>query len=201
MKVVCLQIEQQMAQIQINSQRARLRIESPCRGMKVHSQPARMSVDDQLGSVALDSTSLKENTSRASVFSLQRQFAAESREKATDGIERIVQDGDYVSQQPNPGNVWGTLALRHMLEIHTQGSGYSTVPQSGVSMKGNGGHCEIQWTPYKLDIEWDQNQSPNISLEQEPFVRVQLSQKPEVEIQAVEEEIPPETGQNIDING
>lgn len=201
MKVVRLQIEQQMAQIQVSSQKARLGIESPHRKMEVNRQPAKMTVDNQLGSVALDSTSLKENTGRCSVFSLQRKYAAESVENAQNWIQKVVQDGDYVAQQPNPGNTWGTLAQEHMLEVDTSDSGRSTVPQSGISMNGNGGHCKINWSPYELGVKWENYQSPNITVEQKPSVEVQLSQKPKITFEAKEEYIPPEIGQNVDING
>lgn len=201
MKVVRLQMEHQMAQIQMQSRKAKLSIESPRRGMEVDAQPAEMSVDNQLGSVALDSTALRENTARRSVFSLQRQFAAESVQEAWQGVARIVQEGDSVAQQPNPGNVWGTLAQEQMLEVDTPTYGRSTVPQVGVSMNGSGGHCEISWTSHKLEINWEDFERPRVDLAQAPSVEIQLAQKPQLDCEIVEEYIPPETGQNIDISG
>lgn len=201
MKVVRLQIEQQMAQIQIQSQRAKLNIESPRRGMEINMSPAQMSVDHKPGSVQLDSTSLKENTARKSIFALQRQFAAESIQNARQGVERIVQEGDYVAQQPNSGNAWGTLAKNRMLEVNTPTYGRSSVPDNGISMNGDGGYCEISWTEHELEINWEDYERPHVTVDPQASVEIWLAQEPRIEIEVVEEYIPAEIGRNIDILG
>ena len=201
MKVVRLQMQHQMAQIQVESKRAKLNIESPRRQMDTDFSPARMSVDNQLGSVMLDSTSLRENTARRSIFSLQRQFAAEAVEAAWQGVAETVQTGDALAQQPNPGDVWGSLAQEKMLEVDVPTYGRSTVPQAGVSMSGDGGHCDISWTPHHLEITWDAFERPHVSLEPEPSVAVELAREAQVSCEVVEEEIPSEIGQNIDVSG
>lgn len=201
MKVVRLQIDHQLAQIQMQSQRAQLNIESPRRGMDVNMNPAKMSVDFKPGSVQLDSTSLKENTARKSVFALQRQFAAESFQNAQQGIERIVQEGDYVAQQPNPGNTWGTLATNRMLEVNTPTYSRGSVPVNGTSMNGYGGQCQISWTEHELEINWEVYESPHVTVDPQAAVEIRLAQEPQISCKTVEENIPPEIGQNIDVLG
>jgi len=201
MKVVRLQMQHQLAQIQVESKRAKLNIESPRRQMDADFSPARMSVDNQLGSVTLDSTALRENTARRSIFSLQRQFAEEAIQDAWQGVAETVQAGAAVAQQPNSGNVWGSLAQEKLLEVDVPAYGRSPVPQSGISMSGDRGHCDSSWTPHSMEITWDAFERPRVSLEPEPSVAVELAREAQVRCEVVEEEIPPEIGQNIDVSG
>lgn len=201
MKVVRLQMQQQMARIQVQSQRAQLNIESPRRQLEINTKPAQMSVDFQMGSVDLDSTSLKENTGRKNIFSLQQQFAQESFEKARQGVERIAQEGNYVARQPHSGNAWGSLAKNRMLEVQTPDTGRSSVPAAGISMKGDGGHCDINWETHEIEMNWEDYERPHVTIDPEASVEIRIGQESQIECEAVEEYIPPETGQNIDVVG
>ena len=203
MKVQRLVIEQQRAQIDITNQRGQLQVESNYhREMQVDWQPAKLKTDTELGKVMLDSTNLRENTGLRDVFSLQRHSADIAQQKAQQAIEQIVQDGDFTAQQPNSGNLIGQLALDEMLtDTEPATYGRSIVPEPAVKMTGVAGGCEIEWVPQQFEINWDQMQGPNITLEPPPSVDIRVVQDAQIECKVVEESIPPQPGKLIDLTG
>lgn len=202
MKVQRLQIEQQFARIEVHSQKARIKVESHVRRMQVDNRTPRMSVDNQLGYVELDQTELKNNTARRNIFDEQAYFAELAKQDARDGVSQTVADGDYMAQQPNPGNLRGSLELEKMLTVQTPvfGAGSSTSTPTGVKMNGQGGKCRITWTAGKTEIQWEPYQSPEITLDPEASVRTEVVQSPEIHRKLVVESIPPEPGSLIDVH-
>lgn len=202
MKIQRLDIAQQRAQIQIHSERGKLKIKSSTRGMQVKSSSPQMSVDQQMGKVNLDYSGIKESTSRLNIFDMQERFAAAAKQDAQDGIERIVEDGDYVAQQPNPGNLRGSLELERMLEVQTPsfGGSDSIVPEAAVTMDGTAGTCDIQWTPGKFEICWEDYQRPSVTLEPSPSVDISVAKEAKIKCELVEKQISLEPGAVIDVS-
>jgi hypothetical protein len=202
MKVQRLQIEQQFARIEVHSQRAQVKIQTHVRRMQVDSERPQMSVDNQLGEVELDQTELKANTARRNIFDEQAYFAQLARQDARDGVSQAVADGDYMAQEPNPGNLRGSLELEKMLTVQTPvyGTDNASSTPSGVKMNGQGGKCQISWTRGKTEIQWEPYLGPEVTIDPEASVRTELVQPAEIHCEVVEESIPPETGALVDID-
>lgn len=203
MKVQRLVIDQQRAQIEITNQMGKLAIDCNYRrGMQVDAQQAAMTADFQQGKVSLDSTALQDNLALRDFRSLQEHCASTAQQKAQSGIREIAQDGDFTAQQPNPGDLIGKLAQQKILSgTPTPSYGRSTVPEAAVKMTGVAGGYEIEWEPQQFEINWDQLQGPNITLEPPPSVDIRLAQDAQVECDVVEETIPAEPGILFDISG
>lgn len=202
MKVQRLQIEQQFARIEVHSQKAQIRVESHVRRMQVKNQKPQMSVDNQLGQVELDSSELKANTARRNIFDEQAYFAQLSKQEAMDGISQAVADGDYMAQQPNPGNLRGSLELEKMLTVKTPsfGTDNASSTPTGVKMNGHGRKCQVSWKQGKTEIQWEPYQSPEVTVAPEASVYTGIVQQPEIHCEVVEEFIPPEPGSLINID-
>lgn len=202
MKVQRLQIERQFARIEVHSQRAQLKMASHTRQMQVKNQKPQMTVDNQLGHVDLDSSELKANTARRNIFEEQAYFAQLSKQEAVDGVSQTVADGDYMAQQPNPGNLRGSLELEKMLTVKEPafGTDNASSTPTGVKMDGQGGKCRISWEAGRTEIQWEAYCGPEVTLDPKPSVHTQLVQPPEIQCRVVEEFIPPDSGSLIDIN-
>lgn len=202
MKIQRLQIEQQFARIEVHSQRAQINIQTHVRRMQVNSEQPQMSVENQLGKVDLDQTELKANTARRNIFEEQAYFAQLALQDARDGVSQTVADGDYMAQQPNPGNLRGSLELEKMLTVQTPtyGTENASSTPTGVKMNGQGGSCQISWARGKTEIQWDPYLKPEVTIDPEAFVKTELVQPAEIHCELVEETIPPETGALVDID-
>lgn len=202
MKIQRLQIEQQFARIEVHSQKAQIRIQTHVRRMQVNNERPQMSVDNQLGKVELDQTELKANTARRNIFDEQAYYAQLARQDAMDGISQTVADGDYMAQEPNPGNLRGSLELEKMLTVPTRtfGADNASSTPTGVKMNGQGGKCQISWTRGRTEIQWEPYLGPEVTIDPEASVKTELVQPAEIHCEVVEESIPPETGALVDID-
>jgi hypothetical protein len=72
------------------------------------------------------------------------------------------------------------------------------VPCGPVKMKGDPGSLSINWSSHDLKIEWDDYQSPQITVEPKASVDIRVVQEPYIEISVAEKMIPPEKGVAID---
>ncbi len=201
MKVLRLQVDQKMAKIQIDSQRAALQVRYSQRHMQVESTPAEMSVSNEAGKVNLDHTSIENNTARRSPLTLQRQCAEKAKASATEGIKEIADDGNYMGKLPNTGNTRGALERQKMLQVDLPTYGRSSVPDMGVKMQGVPGDFSIDWSRHDVSIIWDELQRPTVAVQPKASVNVDLAQRAQIECTLVEETIPAETGQTIDVKG
>ncbi len=200
MRVQRVQIEQQMARLQIQSQRARLKVERAERQMEIINEPASMKVDRDYGKISIDATELENNTARRDVYTLQDVFASNSLSQAQQGIKSIAQGGDFVADLPNNsgGSLISALARQRMLEVKEPSYGRSEVPKSPLEITADVGGVNIDWTPYKFEIDWGDLQGPHFSIEPPAEVNIDLEQKPMVDVSVVEMNIPAEP-HNVDI--
>lgn len=200
MKVQRIQIEQEMARIQIESRRASLKVEQSERRSEIKSQPAQMNVNRQKGSISIDMTALEQNTARMDPAALQQSFASQATAAAWDGVQELSSDGVFVAQQPNYGqSMIGKLARQKLIANEMPSTGRSPVPPVPVEITGDAGEFSIDWEPQVVEINWSELQAPTFSLEPRPSVEVNLVQEPSVTSTVVEMTIPAEPGHNIDI--
>jgi hypothetical protein len=201
MRVRRIEIEQQMARIQIESQRAQIRIESHRRDMEIQQAAAKMQVNRQAGSLEVDTTAAQENTGHRSAMAQQNYFADRSIQMAQAGVSRRVQDGDIAGQQPQTtDNMMAAVAASHMLEEQVPTVDVSTVPPA-ISVNATPESFEINWEMQDLEINWEQYQRPNITVEPPPSVEISLAQEARMECKVVDEYIPAQTGQKVDVVG
>jgi hypothetical protein len=65
-------------------------------------------------------------------------------------------------------------------------------------MKGDPGDLSIDWSRHDLKIEWDDFQTPQITVEPKASIDISVVQEPSIEYTVVEQMIPPEKGASID---
>lgn len=198
MKVRRIEIEQQMAQIQVDAQRASLSVEMRRRGMSVEQDSPRMQVSRSAPDIALDLERFHDNIGLKSIFTLTRETAARAQAQVSQSIKRFASDADFIGTLPQTGNPIAQVARQHMLESAVFDSGRSVVPEGAIKMEGKTGELKIDWSKNDLVINWNQFQTPIITVEPKASVEVQLAREPVLEFTVVEEYIPPETGQTLD---
>lgn len=198
MKVQRLRIEQQLAQIRVDSQMASLSIEMPRRTMSVEQLRPQMSVSRQEGKIRLDMEEFRDNIGLKSIRALTAETAARAQAKVEQSIKEIAGDGDYIGTLPASGNPIAEVARRKMLESRAKETGGETVPDGAVKMEGIPGGLQINWSKHDLKINWDNFQSPVITVEPKASVNVQIVREPHIEYTVVELTIPAETGRAID---
>ena len=199
MKVDRLKIEQQFAQIQINSTMAGLSIETHRRGMRVEHQRARMSVERTPGSVKLDMKSYYRNIGLESAAEYTDNNVRQAYSDAQQGIQRIVSEGNQIGTLPGNGKQIAQVASNRMIQnTLTNNQSGGSVPAGAIKMEGDPGSLNINWQRYDMRISWDPFESPSITVEPKPSVRIEMLQEPKVEISVVEDYIELETGKNID---
>jgi hypothetical protein len=200
MKVRRLQIEQQMAQLQIDSRFARISIESKIRRMRIEQQNAQMTVQREDPKIELDLEAFKDNIGLKEISTLTQESAARAHELAKQGIRETVSNGNYVGTLPSHGNSIAQIAMQNMLKPSAPQTNRSSVPDGAVKMKGNPGDFNIDWSRNDITISWDQYEIPVITVEPPPpYVTIALAQKPALEFSVVEQSIPPETGNSVDM--
>lgn len=202
MKVHRVVIDQQMGQIEVTTTRARLNIETARREMNIENKPAKASIERKAPQLHLDQTNLRNNTARRGISAEAQAYAQKAASLARQGIEQTASDGNFVGTLPGHNNGIPDVALSHMLEVNTPSYDRSTVPSQGVAVRATPGDVNINWANYDVEISWDEMQLPSITVEPKPSVNIQLATRPSLEVEVVEEEIPPEMpGQIVDTNG
>lgn len=198
MKVRRVQIEQEMARIRVESQMASLSIETSKRGMTVENTPARMSAERRDGTVEIDMADFRDNIGLKSIQTLAAENAARAQAQVEQSIRRLAGEADYIGTLPHAGNPIAEVARNKMLESKVPDMNSGEVPDGAIGMRGEPGSVAIDWSRHDLKINWDEFQSPVITVEPKASVDVQVVRKPTVEYTVVELTIPPETGRTID---
>lgn len=198
MRVRRIEIEQQLAQIRVDSRMASLSVEMRRRGMSVEQNNARMQVERSSPDIALDMREFRDNIGLKSVFTLTRESAARAQAQVSQSIKKFASNADFIGTLPQNGNPIAQVARRQMLEPTVFDSGRSRVPEGAVKMEGKPGNLRIDWSKHDLVINWDQFQTPVITVEPKASVEVELAREPILEFTVVEEYIPKETGQTLD---
>lgn len=199
MKVQRLQIEQQMIRIRVDSQPAALSIETHQRRMKVECQNARMTARREAPEVELDMQDFCNNTASQDIGSFADSYTAKAFASAVQGIKETAADGDFVGTLPSGGNSIGRLAKSKLLEADMPEMNSGQVPYGPVKMNGDAGELSIDWSAHDLKIEWDNYQTPQVTVEPKASVDVVVEQEPSIEFTVIEQMIPPEKGSAIDI--
>lgn len=198
MKVRRIQIEQVPAQIRVESQRAALSIETQRRGMTVEKRPAQMSVERRDGTVEVDMEGLYDNIGLKSIRTLTAENAMRAQAQVEQSIRESADEADYVAALPHAGNAIAEVARSRMLGRREPAMNSGGAPPGALGMRGVPGGVSIDWSRHELKINWDDFQSPVITVEPKASVDVQVVQKPAVTCTVVELTIPPETGGTID---
>ena len=201
MKLVRLEISQEFAKIDISSRRAGLKIEQKLPQIEINQGLPSMDANLELGKVELDSNPLKENTARASIFSSQKSFAAKSKAKAEQGVKATIQEGEFLAQQPNPGDLIGKLAYNKLMTVDEGKFGRSELPSSAIIMKGSAGNCEIQGDIPDFDIAWEVYQRQKLELDPPPEINIMLAQEAQLSCIVRDETIGRVDGRYVDIEG
>lgn len=198
MRVRRLHIEQQMAVTRAETQMASLSIDTAKRRMRIERQSPQMSVAREAGKIELNIQDFYDNIGLKSIQTLIKEAAAKAYVQASDGIKQIVADGNFVGTLPSSGNSIGQLARKKLLQTYEPQMG-GEVPYGAIKMEGIAGKIDIDWSKYDIKIVWDQFQTPQIQVEPKASVEVKLIQKPRIKCTVVEEMIPPETGEAVDL--
>jgi len=198
MKVRRLEIEQQLAQISVNSQMASLSIEMPKRAMMVENKRARMTVERQSADIEIDMEDFRNHIGLKTMRTLNEEIAVRASAQADQGIKEIANDAKFIGTLPAGGNPIAQLAKSKMLEQKAPELNTGSVPPGSVKMRGKPGEFSINWSKHDLKINWDNFQSPTITVEPKATVDVKLAQEPSIEYTVVEVTIPAETGKMID---
>lgn len=198
MKVQRIEIEQQLAQIRVDSQMASLSVEMRRRSMSLEQGNARMQVERSAPDIALDMQEFRDNIGLKSVFTLTRESVAKAQAQVSQSIKKFASNADFIGTLPQSGNPIAQVARQQMLEPSVFDSGRSQVPEGAIKMEGKPGDLQIDWSKQDLVINWDQFQTPVITVEPKASVNVEIAREPILEFTVVEEYIPKETGQTLD---
>lgn len=199
MRVLRLQIEQQMARIGVESQNARLKIDMKFRKMNVERSQIRMTVDKEDGKVELDMKKFFDNIGLKSARTLTSEGVSAAKSKASAGIREIANNAKFMRALPYVGNRIGQLYRSKILEKYTPNFNIA-VPDDDIKMHGDPGDIKINWYLNDIKITWDEMQLPTIKVEPKISIDIYMAQKPSIEYTVVEEYIPPEeTGATLDI--
>lgn len=199
MKVLRLQIEQQMAKIGVEHQNARLKIDIKNRKMNVERSQAIMTVEIEEGEIKLDMKDFFDNIGLKSARTLISDSVSAAKEKASAGIRKIAFNAKFMRDLPYTGNRIGQLYRSKVLEKYIPEIKVG-VPNDDIKMYGDTGDIKINWHLNDVKITWDEMQLPSIKVEPKMSIDIYLSQKPSIEYTVVEEYIPPEeTGANLDV--
>ncbi|NCB50712.1 MAG: hypothetical protein EOM54_02345 [Clostridia bacterium] len=198
MKVQRIQIEQQMVKLEINSRLASISVDAPRRRMKIERQDAQLSIEREAPDIEIDMQDFRDNCGQKDIGSFMGEITAKAQSNARRSIQEKASDGDFVGALPGSGNSIGRLAKSKLLEVDPPVMNSGRVPYGAVKMKGNIGDIDINWSRHDIRIEWDDFQTPQITVEPKASVDINVAQEPYLEFTVVEESIPAEKGTAID---
>jgi hypothetical protein len=200
MKVRRLQIEgDQMARLSIEIQLARLSVDFKHRRIKeIQQQSAQMKVSRQNPSLDVDMRNMRNNIGLKDVGTLAQENTARAINEIQQTVKTIENNGDFVASLPRKGgNPIASIARQGMLRIRQPSVQRGAIDPT-VTVKGNPGSLNIDWSLQDITISWDDYQAPVITLDPKPSVNIQLAQEAHVEFKVVEQSIPSESGRTID---
>ena len=197
MRVMRINIEQQLAQIDIKTQQAQLRVEMPDRRMEISQQRPVMTTRRGKSEVKLDMDELKSNTGRKPFDQLMAESAQSAKAEARQGVSDIVNQSKFIGDVTINGNKVAMAAKDKMLRYIEPDMGRSPGPPAAVKMEGKPGKLEIEWSDYELSIDWIGECTPEVYVEPPCSVDVEISREPSVKISVTELDIPASSGRNI----
>jgi hypothetical protein len=199
MKVQRLQIEQQMAKIDIESTKPVLKIDMPKREMQIETKNAEMTLDMEQGGIEIDMTAFRNNMGVRSISDFSSENIADAKVGLEQRRREYSADGDMVASLPSNGNSIAQVALKNLLATDMPEMNSGKVPEKPVRVSGQPGKIDINWSKSDIVIKWGKYEPPEITVEPKASVNVELAQEPIIECEVVEMEIPPETGRMIDL--
>jgi hypothetical protein len=199
MKVQRLQIEQQMAKIDIESTKPVLKIDMPKREMQIVTKNAEMTLNMEQGGVEIDMTAFRNNMGVRSLSDFSSKNIADAKAGVEQRRREYTAEGDLIAALPSNGNSIAQVALSHVLAADMPEMNSGKVPEKPVKVSGQPGKIDINWSKSDVVIKWGKYEPPEITVEPKASVNIELAQEPIVECKVVEMEIPPETGRMIDI--
>jgi hypothetical protein len=196
MQGVKLNIEQQRAEIDVEIQNAQLHVKVPRREMVIKHEPAQMKITRREGDVALDFRSTKSNLGLKSFAETTRRAAERAAATAQRSIKESVGVGEALGD-PSKGVSVGKIYRDKVLTAPQPKSERSPVPPQ-VDMDGKPGKMEVKWERGGITIDWEGENLVEVYVEPPHSVRVQLVQRPDVQITLMEEELPEVAGRVVD---
>ena len=195
-----IKIEQQFAQIGVNSTKAQLKIKNRRLQMKSSSETPEPKIESKMPVFKINNKKINSESGLKSTMELTMDARNDGIDGAFKGINRIVEDGNFLGEMRNPGDRVGMLAKKRTSErLNSKEFNVGLMPKSSPEVAWERGEMRVSWSKHKLVIDWDGDYMPEFTLEPPHSVEVYLSDKPYIRI-LVEEGDPPVTdpGSNVD---
>ena len=192
-----LQIETELARIGIKTHPAKMSINNSIRRFKNESTSARPIIETKRPRFKVDWQAVRAQTGLAGTVELSKQFRASGKQAAREDLRDIVQRGNMMedgaqSGGPNVGQIAKHFAAPEPVEVV-----FASMPQSPPSIEWDIGYTKISWEPYELQLQWDDEYLPDISVERHS-VEIFLQNKPSITISVIEDGFLIQHGYNMD---
>jgi hypothetical protein len=158
-----IRITTQNAQIGINTTNAQLSIQQPKAYHELNIVDPSLDIHTEHVKVQIDQTQCFNESGLKNMEALTRDFAAQGKQAALEGISRRSQEGDRLAAISNGGNAIAEIALSNRFTTHV--FDIDTMPKSRPTIDFIGGTVDIVVHDGYVDVQSQKNK---------PVIDVQL---------------------------
>lgn len=166
------------AKTELNIQKSQLSYNTPQPSVEMSIQKGGLEINTEKLQIHIDSFEMQQSIGLKSVKTLVNEYGAEGKQAAYQATANFVQEGNQMAT-PNGMKVHDIVAQRANKSIETV---LEFLPKERPKISWEGGKTTIDYTPDKLNINFNIGKISNYNFQQGK-VDMNLIQKPAVEIE------------------
>lgn len=182
-----ININEQRAQIGLNITRSNLNINSPRAQVQIQQRTTQLQVNTELPTFSQNSERLRDEIGLSTSLRFARNFAAEGRRTAMQGIGRRARDGDTMARHQVRGSdpIPAIARSASMARLGPVDFNIGLMPRSIPELHWQDGRIDINFTRHSIQINSGRANLARISLSPGHAVSAYLQRRPHIDITAV----------------
>jgi hypothetical protein len=196
-------IEQQFAAIGVNITPAHVEIEAPRLSMNITTEKPEMTIDRQAPTFEMDidffggNRALNEPPDVLVVDAFDNEVFKDELKPYSELVDTDKRNGHGT---PRKGSRIAAISRRKLMQSARRNIKIKTVPQNHPKIKWDPGYVHINWSSYRVNIDWEGEYIPEITVDPPYSIEIYLRNKPyfRITVEDGEAPYPYQAGQRVD---
>lgn len=195
-----LNIQTSRPTLNITTTNAQMNISNRIRRFSARRVPPEMKVERQAPSFKVDWRKVWSQSGRKSPEDLQIHMKQQSRQRVDNYIQTVAQNGDYVLQLKNyvgsKSDPLAEISWQNMISRNQVETNVASMPETMPDVVWDPGYVRIEWTTGEVQIDWDDNFMPEITVSPHS-VEIRLEGHKAIKISVNEDNVPKIEGKKV----
>lgn len=174
-----INIDQQLSAIGIRSNLGGISIEKPQGQLTINNERPQLTIDTQLPSFRINTQKLRADLNLHAPLQFSQQFRDEGRQTAVRATGQFKSDGNYLGnyQVPAEDRVPSLAKNKAMSRLGPKEVNIGLMPPSPPELNWDKGQVNVDFSPHKLEIDFNGANTAQVSLDPQSSVEIYLRQR------------------------